>query len=227
MSKSQKMTWNRNAREYSIFETHWVDLIVLLQSLWGIKDQGERFRCWSGGVYSYSQNMQELFPILQAKQENDNHRKVQKGRSVLPSKIYFSIYVWFVHYPPKLCRKSLALGEAVLLKKCFFSFIMGRSFFSLWKITFLLLSKMIWLQSRMNGNFQKEYNFQQQTSQHHIQEGALCSNQWKQVLQLSPWVPKDNVSLILWLRKVLIGGQWVSVSCRRGRSLNLKLDPVV
>lgn len=89
--------------------------------------------------------MQELFPILQAKQEKDTHRKVQKGRSVFPSKIYFSIYMRFVHHLPKLCRKSLASGEAVLLKKRFFSFIMKRSFFSWWKIIFLLLSEMIWL----------------------------------------------------------------------------------
>ena len=41
--------------------------------------------------------MQELFPILQAKQEKDTHRKVQEGRSVFLSKIYFSIYMWFVH----------------------------------------------------------------------------------------------------------------------------------
>lgn len=216
--KEPKNDWNRNAREYGIFETHWVDLIVLLQRLWGIKDQRERFRCWSGGLYSYSQNMQELFPILQAKQEKDTHRKVQKGRSVFPSKIYFSIYMRFVHHLPKLCRKSLASGEAVLLKKRFFSFIMKRSFFSWWKIIFLLLSEMIWLWSRMNGTFQKEYNFQQQTSQYRIREGTLCRNQWKQVLQLSLWVPKDNVSWISWLRKVLIGGQWVSVSYRRRRS---------
>ena len=141
--------------------------------------------------------------------------------------LFLHLHEWFVHYPPKLCRKSLASGEAVLLKKRFFSFIMERSFFSWWKITFLLLSEMIWLQSRMNGNFQKEYDFQQQTSQYHIQEGALCRNHWKQVLQLSPWVPKDNISLILWLRKVLIGGQWVSVSHRRGRSLNLTLGPAI
>lgn len=40
-----------------------------------------------------------LFPIFQAKQEKDTHRNELKGRLLLLSKIYFSIYMRFVHSP--------------------------------------------------------------------------------------------------------------------------------
>lgn len=62
-------------------------------------------------------------------------------------------------FPVKWAKKSLASGVAVLLKKWFSGFIVKR-LFSWWKITYLLLRKMIWLQNIMNDNFQKEYDFQ-------------------------------------------------------------------
>lgn len=42
-----------------------------------------------------------LFPVLQVKQEKILKNK-WKTRFLLHSKIYFSIYIWFVYFPPKI-----------------------------------------------------------------------------------------------------------------------------